>query len=536
MENKTIAITAVLLFLVLALTLNKQAPSEVSLIELNGINYLSQEITTNEGVIKTKSALYQEGEYLVRETILENTGSNDITLEAFDVIPKEFAESVNELLFSSEPSISTASFLSLNPIIRKTQLTIPKESSLTITRKTKTTKQASETTPLLFLLKPSEINEELTNALKQPAFLSLSFVETSFFEAKASQELIEMQEKKQTQLAESLNEFTNSVKEKQLLTPVTKKTKDYSYNDVVLKEIEKEFPTPTPISVNLFPELPEKIEFTVSETNPQKIIDFEINSSIDLGSPLVKTTGAASNFLSLETLENKIEINAFVTGEYNNEGQWEFNEVQGEVIVAFPRILGKQKTIPVKIKIEHDSIYSLNYYLNSVNPDDPEPIMTENLIEGYNEFTQTNAIQLTTPNELELICPLENTCITSLFGWRTSPKKGASTNHQGIDLRGTIGTIVRAPADGIIMETRNAGSCGNKLVLSHDTVNGKKIETKYCHLNSFIAKNGQTVKKGEAIATVGNTGVSTGPHLHFEVRINNIAVNPTAYACKISAC
>ena len=115
--------------------------------------------------------------------------------------------------------------------------------------------------------------------------------------------------------------------------------------------------------------------------------------------------------------------------------------------------------------------------------------------------------------------------LTDGFGGRSDPFTGEPGNHNAIDISSAIGQAVRAPADGIVVKAEWANGYGNVIYLSH----GYGFSTRYGHLSAYAAKPGQHVKRGDVIAYVGSTGRSTGPHLHYEVRLNNVPVNPLAY-------
>jgi murein DD-endopeptidase MepM/ murein hydrolase activator NlpD len=116
--------------------------------------------------------------------------------------------------------------------------------------------------------------------------------------------------------------------------------------------------------------------------------------------------------------------------------------------------------------------------------------------------------------------------LTSGFGYRSNPFTGLSQMHEGVDVSNRIGTPVVAPADGIITDSGNDLALGKALVISH----GFGMTTRYGHLSKILVKVGQRVKRGEVIGEVGMTGKTTGPHLHYEVRLNGIPVNPLKYA------
>lgn len=115
--------------------------------------------------------------------------------------------------------------------------------------------------------------------------------------------------------------------------------------------------------------------------------------------------------------------------------------------------------------------------------------------------------------------------ISSPFGYRTHPVTRSYTLHSGIDIAASSGTTVVASRNGKVVSAGYSGSYGNLIVISH----GNGIETAYAHLRSINVRVGDSVSQGQLIGKVGSTGRSTGPHLHFEVRINGTAVNPSKY-------
>ena len=121
-------------------------------------------------------------------------------------------------------------------------------------------------------------------------------------------------------------------------------------------------------------------------------------------------------------------------------------------------------------------------------------------------------------------CPASRQ-ITSRFGSRTAPTAGASTYHQGIDIGAGSGTSIVAAAGGTVSLATYSSSAGNYVMISH----GNGRSTVYMHCSKLLVKAGDTVKQGQVIAKVGSTGYSTGPHLHFGVRINGTYVNPLNY-------
>jgi murein DD-endopeptidase MepM/ murein hydrolase activator NlpD len=115
--------------------------------------------------------------------------------------------------------------------------------------------------------------------------------------------------------------------------------------------------------------------------------------------------------------------------------------------------------------------------------------------------------------------------MTSPFGIRTDPFLGRPAMHTGIDLRGEIGEAVHATADGRITIAGRDGGYGNLVEINH----GNGLATRYGHLSEIDVKVGQTVRIGEVVGKIGSTGRSTGPHLHYETRVDGEAVNPQKF-------
>lgn len=116
----------------------------------------------------------------------------------------------------------------------------------------------------------------------------------------------------------------------------------------------------------------------------------------------------------------------------------------------------------------------------------------------------------------------EMTAVSSVYSSRDNPVTGTKEFHAGIDYRAKKGTVVVAAADGIVYRAGRNGNYGNEVAINH--LNG--YETMYAHLNTILVKENQQVFKGDTIGTVGNTGRSTGDHLHFEIAYLDKKINP----------
>ena len=138
-----------------------------------------------------------------------------------------------------------------------------------------------------------------------------------------------------------------------------------------------------------------------------------------------------------------------------------------------------------------------------------------NLVAGY------QAAKVGVPS----LMPLSGSRMSSGYGMRDHPVLGRRANHAGIDLAAPTGTPVYATADGRVERASRWSSYGNIVMIEH----GGAMETRYAHLSGFAVSEGDKVRKGQLIGYVGSTGRSTGPHLHYEVRVNGQAVNPVPY-------
>ncbi|HBK15623.1 MAG TPA: M23 family peptidase [Erythrobacter sp.] len=127
--------------------------------------------------------------------------------------------------------------------------------------------------------------------------------------------------------------------------------------------------------------------------------------------------------------------------------------------------------------------------------------------------------------------PLDNTKLTSDYGMRTHPVLGGRRNHKGVDLAAPVGTPIYATADGYVSKAEWFSSYGKFVSIEH----GADLQTRFAHMSGITVKAGTRVKKGDVIGYVGSTGRSTGPHLHYEVRIAGKAVNPVPYMVESEA-
>ena len=127
-----------------------------------------------------------------------------------------------------------------------------------------------------------------------------------------------------------------------------------------------------------------------------------------------------------------------------------------------------------------------------------------------------------------LIIPAEGR-LSSRFGMRQHPLLGITRHHDGIDIACKVGTPVKAVLSGVVDFSGREGGYGKLIQLRHT---GEQMKTRYGHLSKLLVKKGQRVRRGDIIGQSGNTGVSTGPHLHFELYHEGKIVNPQRYLGK----
>ncbi|MDJ0675629.1 MAG: M23 family metallopeptidase [Calothrix sp. MO_167.B42] len=118
--------------------------------------------------------------------------------------------------------------------------------------------------------------------------------------------------------------------------------------------------------------------------------------------------------------------------------------------------------------------------------------------------------------------PLPGRVVTGRYGYRRYPRRGM---HYGVDLTAPRGTPIKPSSSGVVSYAGYQGGYGKTVVIQH----GNGISTKYAHMSRILVGRGRSVSRGTTIGTVGSTGFSTGPHLHFEFKVNNYPVNPYRY-------
>ena len=206
-------------------------------------------------------------------------------------------------------------------------------------------------------------------------------------------------------------------------------------------------------------------------------------------------------------------------------------ESQKRMVEASIRDINNQRaTIQGSIAENKNMIQRLqkdkNYYERSERELAKQSASIQNMIAN---MTRSNAGTSTVKvSSTGFIYPISGP-ITSPFGWRTHPIFKRRIFHSGIDIGGPNGGAIRASNDGKVIFSGWYGGYGKVVILDHGVINGQPITTLYAHMSTILVSNGQMVKKGQQIGKEGSTGYSTGPHCHFEVRVNGKPTNPRNY-------
>lgn len=145
--------------------------------------------------------------------------------------------------------------------------------------------------------------------------------------------------------------------------------------------------------------------------------------------------------------------------------------------------------------------------------------------QGYLAMLDTLSARQNVRDHIPSIRPTDTGWTSSRFGFRRDPFTGKQTFHRGLDFSTPVGTPVRATGDGIVLAVQQQRGFGRVVKIDH----GGGVTTVYAHLNEALVESGARVKRGEIIAKSGNSGRSSAPHLHYEIRLGDRPVNPLAY-------
>jgi len=222
----------------------------------------------------------------------------------------------------------------------------------------------------------------------------------------------------------------------------------------------------------------------------------------------LRIEGVENSLERLKTLTTKLKIVSNVGGpEQKDQQNSESDMIEGiddfsmssdaEIDGEFRKMHNDLKDVEYKIAYQEEELTNLGEYL-----------------------AEQSALLSATPS----IIPVKG-WITSVFGSRVDPFTKKVERHEGLDISSRIGTPIIAPADGVVTFAGNKPGYGLMLSIDH----GYGITTVYGHNSRVFVAQGARVKRGMPISAVGNTGHSTGPHLHYEVRVNGVPVNPKKF-------
>ena len=222
-----------------------------------------------------------------------------------------------------------------------------------------------------------------------------------------------------------------------------------------------------------------------------------------------KIEALKTKLVSLKKFEKKIRVIANIE---KTDEQNDFFGVGG----SNPEILDAQIQVTKKhnslIREMHEQLEQFDHAAETQKKD--FKTLFKKLEEQQNLLASTPAIR-----------PIDKGWISSKFGYRVSPFTGRKEFHRGLDLATRQGDPIFATADGLVTFSGTKGLLGKTIVIDH----GHGMVTRYGHIYKILKKRGDRVKRGDIIALVGSTGHSTGPHVHYEVRLNGISVNPEKF-------
>ena len=219
-----------------------------------------------------------------------------------------------------------------------------------------------------------------------------------------------------------------------------------------------------------------------------------------------------AKLVAINSFEKKIRIIANI--EKNNDSDNIFG-VGGSIPEDLDARISLSEKHNSLIRDMHEQIEQLS--MASANQQVELETLLKSLEDQQNLLASTPAIRPVSRNV--------NSWVTSRFGYRTSPFTGRREFHKGYDIASRQGTPLLATADGVVTYSGKKGLYGNFIVIDH----GHGMITRYGHCHKLLKKLGEKVKRWDTIALMGTTGRSTGPHVHYEVHMNGMPVNPVKY-------
>ena len=261
------------------------------------------------------------------------------------------------------------------------------------------------------------------------------------------------------------------------------------------------------------------------------VYSFSIKIATDRSEQKIETLKLDLDFISYQRslqlyIQQIGEMNARLT-DLDNQTE----RLQG---ILKKQIVGKQK-LPKLPKKEKEFENQGGPFINNNLTEQDVQIALQTLMNRMQKrediFNETESIllkQSVIKDTLPDLYPVSVGYRSSSYGWRIDPMLGVRSFHEGLDFSAAEGDDIKATASGIVIAAGKAPDYGNYVKIKH----GGGIETRYAHASKLLVKKGDLVNKDQVIALVGNTGRSTGPHLHYEIRLNGRSLDPRKYLKK----
>jgi murein DD-endopeptidase MepM/ murein hydrolase activator NlpD len=454
---------------------------------------------------------------------ITNAGNATAEISLIEVVPVKVGSIVDLVIYA--PNAVEKKVLESNPAIEYSEYSLPPGGRV---EKIVSSKNFAEASLVHALVSPrlSEAEQEaLVPVLSEIGSLYLTPAEAKTVQMQANTILNDVSKtfQERLDLLKAYSDFIKSIKNPKPTPSTCASDKECAAGEECVEGKCSPLPSPspspeaTPSPIELFPKLPDRITVVVSEPEPTAFSEFEVQAVIPLGSALLKFEGGVAPY-SLASAAKLSELRSVITAKFDLssaelvDGQFGFDELNGFLVISFASLFYDVRKVPVKIVVEHKNLWDMTLF--SALQDDPDYEPTPDQINGFaqnsKDFQRPLDQTLFTGVVGGFVCPLSGR-VSSKYGMRLHPITRKVKMHWGIDIGAASGTPIKAANDGVVVSASWAGGCGNAVKIDHG-----KAFTRYCHMSKISVVAGQRVSKGQVIGLVGSTGLSTGPHLHFE--------------------
>ncbi len=239
-----------------------------------------------------------------------------------------------------------------------------------------------------------------------------------------------------------------------------------------------------------------------------RLIEENMQQEAQLTALVDKIGQIKSKLVELKEFDNRLKVMVNIEpGEDNAQ----FLGIGGSDLSLADSEYSVEKAHRKLVRLMHQSLDNLDSEIE---------IQTREKMDLYKFLEEKKSMFACTPS----IWPVKG-WVSSKFGYRISPFTNEKEFHEGLDISARSGTEIVAPADGVVSAIGETYGFGTILTINH----GYNLRTRYAHLSKVLVKRGQSIKRGDKIALVGSTGRSTGPHLHYEVELSGVPVDPLNY-------